>query len=117
VEQKVLALAEEMGRLIGTVQARTDGWLDPQSMRDQLTRIHDGATDLLAHLGDAAGKSGASAPQAAGRNSSGRSGGKVDAPGKKHRPPPPSVRPAKPSDDRVAKLKAANRSIRRPRQG
>ena len=117
VEQKVVALAEQMGRLIGTVQAKAEGWLDPQNMRDQLTRIQDGATDLLAHLGNAVGKSAALAPQSAGRNSRGRSGGKVDAPGKKHRPPPPSVRPAKPSDDRVAKLKAANRSIRRPRQG
>ena len=117
MEQKVLALAEEMGRLIGTVQAKAEGLLDPQNMRDQLTRIQEGATDLLAHLGNAVGKSAASAPQSAGRNSRGRSGGKVDAPGKKHRPPPPSTRIAKPSDDRVAKLKAANRSIRRPRQG
>lgn len=116
MEQKVLALAEQMGRLIGTVQTRAEGWLDPQTMRDQLTRIQDGAADLLAHLGSLAGKSG-DTPPSAGRNPSGRSGGKVDAPGKKHRPPPPSVRPAKPSDDRVAKLKAANRSIRRPRQG
>ena len=119
VEQKVVALAEQMGRLIGTVQAKAEGWLDPQHMRDQLTRIQEGATDLLAHLapGSAAGTSGESARQAAGQNSRGRSGGKVDAPGKKHRPPPPSMRPAKPSDDRVAKLKAANHSIRRPRQG
>ena len=116
-EQKVVALAEQMGRLIGTVQARAEGWLDPQNMRDQLTRIQDGASDLLAHLSSVAGKSGEMPSQSAGRSSSGRSGGKVDAPGKKHRPPPPSVRQAKPSDDRVAKLKAANRSVRRPRQG
>ena len=112
MEQKVLALAEQMGRLIGTVQTRAEGWVDPQNMRDQLTRIQDGAADLLAHLESLAGQSGETAPRPAGRNPSGRSGGKVDAPGKKHRPPPPSVRPAKPSDDRVAKLKAANRSIR-----
>ena len=31
VEQKVVALAEQMGRLIGTVQARAEGWLDPQT--------------------------------------------------------------------------------------
>jgi len=117
VEEKVVALAEQMGRLIGTVQARAEGWLDPKYMRDQLTRIQDGATDLLSHLGTGADKPDESAPQPTGRRSSGRSGGKVDAPGKKHRPPPPSARLPKPSDDRVAKLKAANRSIRRPRQG
>jgi hypothetical protein len=114
-EQKVVALAEQMGRLIGTVQTRAEGWLDPQSLRDQLTRIQDSATDLLGYLGKAVG--GSVEPAPASRPSRGRSGGKVDAPGKKHRPPPPSTRPAKPSDDRVAKLKAANRSIRRPRQG
>jgi hypothetical protein len=116
-EQRVVALAEQMGRLIGTVQTRAEGWLDPQSLRDQLTRIQDGATDLLGYLEKAVGASVEPAPQPASRQSRGRSGGKVDAPGKKHRPPPPSTRPAKPSDDRVAKLKAANRSIRRPRQG
>ena len=97
VEQKVVALAEQMGRLIGTVQAKAEGWLDPQYMRDQLTRIQDGATDLLSHLGITAGQSGESARQPPVRPSRGRSGGKVDAPGKKHRPPPPSTRQAKPS--------------------
>ena len=57
VEQKFVALAEQMGRLIGTVQAKAEGWLDPKHMRDQITRIQDGATDLLSHLGNAAGKS------------------------------------------------------------
>ena len=116
VEQKFVALAEQMGRLIGTVQAKAEGWLDPKYMRDQITRIQDGATDLLSYLGNAAGRSTGPALPAA-RPPRSRSGGKVDAPGKKHRPPPPSTRQPKPSDDRVAKLKAANRSIRRPRQG
>jgi hypothetical protein len=114
VEQKLGALAEQMGRLIGTVQTKAEGWLDPKYMRDQITRIQDGAADLLSYLGT--GRSAEPAPQPA-RPSRGRSGGKVDAPGKKHRPPPPSTRTPKPSDDRVATLKAANRSIRRPRQG
>ena len=117
VEQKFVALAEQMGRLIGTVQVRAEGWLDPKYMRDQITRIQDGATDLLSHLGNAVGKSTGPTPQPAAPLPRRRSGGKVDAPGKKHRPPPPSTRQAKPSDDRVAKLTAANRSIRRPRQG
>lgn len=117
VEQKFVALAEQMGRLIGTVQAKAEGWLDPKHMRDQITRIQDGATDLLSHLGKAAGQSSKPALPPPSRVPLGRSGGKVDAPGKKHRPPPPSTRQAKPSDDRVAVLKAVNRSIRRPRQG
>ena len=116
VEQKFVALAEQMGRLIGTVQAKAEDWLDPKYMRDQVTRIQDGATDLLSLLGKAVGKSAEAVPHPAAPAPRGRSGGKVDAPGKKHRPPPPSTRPAKPSSDRVAVLKAATRSRRRPRQ-
>ena len=115
VQQKFVALAEQMGRLVGTVQARAEGWLDPKYMRDQITRIQDGATDLLSHLG-VPGKSAEPALQPTDSVPRDRSGGKVDAPGKKHRPPPPSTRPAKPSSDRVAVLKAATRSRRRPRQ-
>jgi hypothetical protein len=37
-----------------------------------------------------------------------RSGGVVDAPGKKHRPAPPSERGVKHSDQRIAKLQAAS---------
>src|SRR5687767_6301856 len=90
VEQKFVALAEQMGRLIGTVQTKAEGWLDPKYMRDQITRIQEGASDLLSHLGNATGKSDEPASQPSARPPSGRSGGKVDAPGKKHRPPPPS---------------------------
>lgn len=117
VEEKVVALAEQMGRLIGTVQAKAEGWLDPQYMRDQLTRIQAGATDLLAHLTPGKGPSNASARPSVTQSPRGRSGGKVDAPGKKHRPPPPTAQLVKPSGDRIAKLKSASHSIHRPRQG
>ncbi|MEO8258223.1 MAG: hypothetical protein ABI868_12825 [Acidobacteriota bacterium] len=113
VEQKFVALAEQMGRLIGTVQARAEGWLDPKYMRDQISRIQDGAADLLSHLGT--GGKAADAPAAL--PARGRSGGKVDAPGKKHRPPPPALRQAKAAGDRVVKMKAVRRPISRPRQG
>src|SRR6188768_3749997 len=51
IEQRVVALAEQLGRLVGSVQARTDGMLDRQAMNEQLTRIRDGATGLLGQLG------------------------------------------------------------------
>jgi hypothetical protein len=98
VEQKVVALAEQVGRLIGTVQAKAEGWMDGKSLEDQLTTIRESAGELLSQL-----KGTRSAAPA--RKASGRSGGVVDAPGKKHRGPMPSVRGVKHSDQRIAKAR------------
>jgi hypothetical protein len=46
VEQRVVAFAQQLARIVSTVQARADGWLDRQTLNDQLTRIRDGAADL-----------------------------------------------------------------------
>jgi hypothetical protein len=45
----------------------------------------------------------------------GRSGGKVDAPGKKHRKPPANTRGVKHSDEMVAKLKVAEKKLGKSR--
>ena len=166
MEQRVLAFAEQIGRIYGTVQAKAEGWLDRDKLNAEIESIRDSATDLLAQIGakkPAAGKSGettraakgstatarpvktarpaedtAPAPKraagarkaAAGgkkptkmgaastsgatgtRKGSGRSGGAVDAPGKKHRGPVPSESAAtgapRGEGSRIAKLKAAN---------
>src|SRR3989442_7831431 len=90
VEQKVLAVAEQMGRVIGTVQAKTEGWLDQQSLRDQLVRIRESAGEVLAQLkaGAAAGREEASRPATKPRRAP--STDPAHAPGKKHRAPSPS---------------------------
>jgi len=128
VEQKVVALAEQMGRLIGTVQARAEGWLDRTTLQNQLTGIRESAAEVLTHLNprgpapaSESGQAGGSGQSSRRRTSaaaakSGRSGGKVDAPGKKHRGPMPSARGAKHSDERIAKLRTAS-EVRRRRKG
>jgi len=83
-------------------------------MRDQLTRIQSGATDLLSHFTPATASTDTGTEDEPVADRRTRSGGLVDAPGKKHRPPPPSARGAK-SDNRIAKLKLAN-TLRRMRQ-
>jgi hypothetical protein len=55
MEQRVIAFAEQLGRMVGTVERKTTGWLDMATLSDQLTRIRDGAADLLGHLGRGAG--------------------------------------------------------------
>ena len=129
VEQKVVALAEQMGRMIGIVQAKAEGWLDRANLAEQLTRIRENAAEVLAHLNPAvasarpvarrAGRAGGSGrARGSGKKTSGpaRSGGKVDAPGKKHRTPVPPVHGVKHSDERIAKLRLAN-EVRRRRKG
>jgi hypothetical protein len=50
VDERVVALAEQLGRLVGTAQAKADGWVDLPALNDQLVRIRDGATGLLEQL-------------------------------------------------------------------
>jgi hypothetical protein len=50
-EARVVAFAEQLGRMVGTVERKTTGWLDMAALSDQVTRIRDGAADLLGHLG------------------------------------------------------------------
>jgi hypothetical protein len=112
VEQKVVALAEQVGRLIGTVQAKAEGWMDGRSLEDQLTSIRESAGDLLAQIKGA--KPSQAAPT---RKTRGRSGGVVDAPGKKHRGPMPSIRGVKHSDERIAKSRLPKTGRRAQRRG
>ena len=127
IEQRVVAFAEQLGRLVGTVQAKADGWMDVPALQEQVTRIRDGAAGLLKQLGDAAARGrAATAPRmrseeraaAKGKTKAGasRSGGKVDAPGKKHRKPAPRAR-VKHSDQMIAKENASRQMRRGPNKG
>ena len=134
MEQQVVKFAEQLGWLVGTVQAKSDGWLDRQQLTDQVGRIRKGAEELLNELGEKTGsgqarqgRSTAGARETT-RKTSGAanrpaaaaakpSRGPVDAPGKKHRQRPPSVRGAKHSDERVAKSELAHRAQRQSRRG
>lgn len=110
VEPMVIALAEQLGTFLGRVQAKADGWLENEALREQVTQIRDGAANLLKRVNDASAAARTSAtkpalPKRQGREGgaaakkstappatpavTGRSGGTVDAPGKRHRKPPP----------------------------
>ena len=92
MEQRVVTFAEQLGRVVETVQERAEGWMDRERLYEQIARVRDGAADLLEELAGGATKVSKEKPAAAtarGGNR-GRSGGVVDAPGKKHRKPMPS---------------------------
>lgn len=160
MENRMLAFAEQLGRMVGTVQAKAEGWLDRDALRAQISTVRDSASELLNQLGGgtpkaaaasrppsrtsagnaaestkagakgkaaakpktsakgrvaskarASSTSGAATAKGAGK---GRSGGVVDAPGKKHRKPTPSESGAtgapRGEGSRIAKLKAANQN-------
>ena len=122
VEQQVVAFAEQLGRVVGTVQAKAEGWLDRDALKEQLSHIRDGASALLERLAVQTGPTSKTAASQTATRARGRSGGVVDAPGKKHRKPTPSapVRNASARANaadagRIAKMKAGNASHRRGR--
>ncbi len=131
VESRVVAFAEQVGRLVGTAHGKADGWLDGKALNEQLTRIRDGAAELLNQLAAAADSVAGPAPRKKKKKTTtarpparpskqaaaGRSGGKVDAPGKKHRRPPPTTRGAKHSDETISKVKLSQTMRRSGRQG
>jgi hypothetical protein len=110
MQQRVVALAEQVGRIAGSAQAKAHTWLDQPKVRQQLASIRDAAANLLERV-----EQQQEAPRPSRPAAGARSGGKVDAPGKKHRVPPPSARGVKHSYQEITKANAA-RQIRRGRQ-
>jgi hypothetical protein len=106
VQQAMTAFAEQLGWFLGTVKSKADSVLENEQLVKQVSRIRDGATDLLSRVkqaSDVAKNAAAKAaapptkpaarpaakPAAKGAARTARSGGTVDAPGKRHRKPPP----------------------------
>jgi hypothetical protein len=127
IEDRLLAFAEQMGRVAGTIQSKTEGWMDHEALSARLATVRDSATNLVAQLADRARTAAAAATPSstAARTAAkagtkktpgsstaraarkGRSGGGVDAPGKKHRTQGPSDPDARLADSQAAKLRAA----------
>jgi hypothetical protein len=117
MEQRVVAFAEQLGRIAGTFQAKAEGWMDRDRLNEQIATVRDGAADLLEQLAQLAGgarkaskKKPAVAPVRGGTK--GRSGGVVDARGKKHRKPLPADPDANIADSQAAKLRAAKTMVK-----
>ena len=92
MEQRLVAFAEQIGRIAGTVSAKAEGMIDREALKQQITGVRDSAAELLEHLSDnvsnLTGRAKKTALEGkAAVNAQGR--GLVDAPGKKHRKPMP----------------------------
>jgi len=117
LEQRVLAFAEQLGRIAGTVHAKAAGWMDGDALKKELARVRDGAADLLQRLTPDVPAVAENSPTAgAAPRSRARSGGMVDAPGKKHRPPMPADPGGNRADSQAAKMRAAKTMVKTPRR-
>lgn len=117
VEQRVVALAEQVGGFLGTVRAKADGWLDREALLKEVGRIRDGATDLLEQMNRAIPLARAAAVKSAAAATARASRGAVDAPGKRHRKPPPQERLDKRMGEPVGKKMGQKSSQNRMRSG
>lgn len=111
MEQRLVAFAEQLGRMVGTIQAKAEGWMDHETLNQQIVSVRDGAARLLEQLADAtkATEAPAAAPPAGVTRGphKGRSGGVVDAPGKRHRKPTPNSPSANVARSQADKLRTA----------
>jgi hypothetical protein len=120
MEQRVVAFAEQLGRIAGTVQARAEGWMDRDALNKQIASVRDGAAELLDQLAGSvtsitrtAKKAATTAAAATSKAASkGRSGGVVDAPGKKHRKPTPADPRAVAADAKRANMRSSQASMK-----
>ena len=122
MEQRMMAFAEQLGRMVGTVQARAEGWMDRDALNKQITSVRDSAAELLEQLSDgvtsltkAAKKTAVSAATRS-KITPGRSGGVVDAPGKKHRKPAPRDLRMVAADAKRVTLQAGKASMKTMKQ-
>jgi hypothetical protein len=118
MEQRVMAFAEQLGRMAGTIQAKAEGWMDRETLNRQIASVRDGAATLLEQLAGGATKAPkekAAAAAARGGNK-GRSGGLVDAPGKKHRKAPPTDPGANIADSQADKMRIAKTMVKTNRR-
>ena len=118
MEQRLTAFATQLGRVAGTFQTRAEGWMDRKAVKKQIASVRDAAADLLEQLAGGATtlakqtRTSAATPATSRR----RSGGAVDAPGKKHRPPMPNDPDANTASSQAAKVRMAKTMIKTHRR-
>ena len=116
MEQRLVAFAEQLGKVAGTFQAKADGWMDRETLNKQIASVRDGAAQLIKQLGIGPKRAAKKKPAPVKPVAKGRSGGTVDAPGKKHRKPGPANPDATIAASQAEKLRAAKTMIKTHRR-
>jgi hypothetical protein len=114
---QAIKLAEELGRIAGTIGGSAESWMGRQKLTDQLTQLRDTATQMLEGLTATAERGRKAMTSAARRRGakkaakpaqvSARKADPARAPGKRRRRPAPTMPGVKKSDERIPKLRTA----------
>jgi hypothetical protein len=113
LEKRVVAIAEQLGRIAATTQNNAEDWAIRPGFYSQLSHIRKRASRLLKRLGMKELSTNGHRQHARERSRE-----KVAAPGKKHRKPPETVHGIKHSDEVITKaVTTRRRRSSRPREG
>jgi hypothetical protein len=107
--EQAIKLAEQLGRIAGTIEGSAESWLQRQQLADQLTRVRDGASRMLGAIARETRRR-TTGKKSTARKKSPRARQASDparAPGKRRRKPAPTMRGVKKSDEAIPKLRTA----------
>ncbi len=102
---QAVALAEQLGRIAGTIEGTAEGLLNRQRIAEQLTRVRDSASRMLQDLTARAKPKGRNAKKKPAKAM--RAADPARAPGKRRRKPGPTLHGAKKSDLAIPKARTA----------
>jgi len=107
LSEQAIALAEQLGRIAGTIEGTAESWMNRQTLADQLTRVRDSATQMLEGLTGGTAKRRKAAKKKPARAAFAQQADPAHAPGKRRRKPAPTMKGVKKSDQRIPKMKTA----------
>ena len=105
--EQAIALAEQLGRIAGTIEGTAESLMNRQTLTDQLTRVRDSATQMLEGLTGGTAKRRKAAKKKPARAASAQQADPAHAPGKRRRKPAPTMKGVKKSDERIPKMRTA----------
>lgn len=113
LSKQAMALAEELGRITGTLEGTAKAWVNSPTLAARLARVRDGAAEMLDKLRKGTRR---------GRRTASRRGNKARmapdparAPGKRRRKPAPTLKGIRKSDQRIPKMRTA-KAVRQRRK-
>ena len=113
--EQAIALAEQLGRIAGTIEGTAETLMSRQALTDQLTRVRDSATRMLEGLTGGTAKKRKVKNKKPSRAASARQADPAHAPGKRRRKPAPTMKGVKKSDQRIPKMRIAAEARQRRR--
>jgi len=107
LSEQAIALAEQLGRIAGTIEGTAESLMNRQTLAEQLTRVRDSATQMLEGLTGGTAKRRKAAKKKPARAASAQQADPAHASGKRRRKPAPTMKGVKKSDQRIPKMKTA----------